>query len=65
MDGASPNANNLSIGGINGINKKGWEYLWVRYVDDKDAAAMMMVKKPLAVYVEKVYQAGDFSLLGI
>lgn len=62
---ASPNVQNLSIGGINGIAKKGWEYLWVRYADDEDANAKVLVKKPIGVYVERVYEYGDFSALGI
>lgn len=62
---ASPNVTNLTIGNITGINKKGWEYLWVRYADDEDTAAKVLVKKPIAAYVEQVYQYGDFSGLGI
>ena len=62
---ASPNVQNLTIGGINGIDKKGWEYLWVRYADDEDVNAKVLVKKPIGVYVEQVYENGDFSGLGI
>lgn len=62
---ASPNITGLQVGNITGINKKGWEYLWVRYADDEDAAAKVLVKKPIAAYVEQVYQYGDFSGLGI
>lgn len=62
---ASPNVTGLTIGDITGIAKKGWEYLWVRYADAEDAAAKALVKKPVAVYIEKVYEEGDFSLLGI
>lgn len=62
---ASPNAVNLQIGAITGINKQGWEYLWVRYEDAEDEAANVLVKKPTAVYIEKVYEDGDFSVLGI
>ncbi len=61
----SPNVSNLTIGDITGIDKKGWEYLWVRYADSEDAAAKALVKKPLAVYIERVYDQGDMSLLGI
>ena len=50
---------------ITGINKWGWEYLWVRYADAEDATAKALVKRPVAVYVEKVYDVGDFGLLGI
>ena len=50
---------------MTGIDKKGWEYLWVRYEDAEDAAANALVKKPTAAYVEKVYEEGDFAGLGI
>jgi len=62
---ASPNVTGLQVGNITGIAKKGWEYLWVRYADDEDAVAKVLVKKPIAAYVEQVYQYGDFSGLGI
>ena len=62
---ASPNVTNLTIGEITGVSKKGWEYLWVRYADDEDTAAKVLVKKPIAVYVEQVYPYGNFSGLGI
>ena len=62
---ASPNVTGLTIGNITGINKKGWEYLWCRYADFEDAAAQMLVKRPVAVIVNRVYPSGNFSLLGI
>lgn len=62
---ASPNATNLTLGDITGINKKGFEYLWVRYEDVEDTTAKALVKRPTAVYVEKVYLGGDLDLLGI
>ncbi|MBK8915051.1 MAG: hypothetical protein IPM64_10715 [Phycisphaerales bacterium] len=62
---ASPNVTGVVVGEITGIDKKGWEYLWVRYADSEDTAAKALVKKPVAAYVERVYEAGDFSLLGI
>jgi hypothetical protein len=62
---ASPNVTNLTIGTITGIDKKGWEYLWVRYVDTDDDTAMALVKRPVAVYIEQVYPYGDLNLLGI
>jgi hypothetical protein len=60
---ASPNVSGLAIGDITGINKKGWEYLWVRYADAEDQK--VLVKQPIAVYVEKVYEDGNFAGLGI
>jgi hypothetical protein len=61
----SPNVTDLSVGDITGIAKKGFEYLWVRYQEAEDATAKMLIKKPIAAYVEKVYREGDFSALGI
>lgn len=62
---ASENANNLSVGGITGIAKKGWEYLWVLYDWFEDESAKRLVRRPVGVYVEKVYRDADFSSLGI
>lgn len=62
---ASPNVTGLVIGDISGIDKLGWDYLWVRYQDFEDADAFAIVKRPTAAYVERVYLAGDFSGLEI
>lgn len=62
---SSPNKTGLTVGDITGIAKKGWEYLWVRYADTEDAASNTLVKQPIAAYVEKVYEDGSFSGLGI
>ena len=62
---ASPNQAGLSVGGISGIQKRGWDYLWVQYGDDVDATAKVLIKKPVAVYVEQVYQFASFAGLGI
>lgn len=60
---ASKNAVNLKVGDIQNINKKGWEYLWVRYGDVEDQK--VLIKQPESVYVERVYEPGNFALLGI
>jgi hypothetical protein len=65
---ASPNRTNFTIGTTSPITvsgKKGWEYMWVRYEDDVDTASKRMTRKPVAVYVEKVYDEGDMAGLGI
>lgn len=62
---ASPNVNGVTLGGIGGISKRGWDYLWVRYADDEDTSSATIVKKPVAVYVEQMYQAADFGQLRI
>lgn len=67
---ASPNAGAgqtrpaITVGTITGIEKKGHEYMWVRYdnkVDNKNS----LILHPKAVYVNRVYPQADFSGLGI
>lgn len=60
---ASKNAENLRVGNIIGISKRGWEYLWVRYADVEDEK--VLIKQPESVHVERVYSWGDFSQLKI
>jgi len=61
----SSNVTGLSVGPISGISKKGWEYLWVRYAEVEDEGAQVLVKRPIAAYVERVYDTGNFAALGI
>lgn len=60
---ASPNVTNQTIGSISNIAKKGHDYLWVRY--ETAQSNNTLIKQPKAVYVNKVYNDGDFSALGI
>lgn len=66
---ASPNAGEgatlpaLSVGDIADIEKKGHEYMWVRY--EAAVSQNAVIKKPRHVYVNKVYRDGNFSQLGI
>ncbi len=63
---AAPNVTGLTIGGgITGISKDGWDYLWVRYNNQEDTAAKKLVRRPESVYVERVYERADLNLLGI
>jgi len=62
---ASPNRTGISVGPITVASKKGWEYLWVRYADEEDSGSNTLVKKPIAAYVERVYEEGNFAALGI
>ena len=62
---AQVNVTGLQIHDITGIAKKGWEYLWIRYEDIEDATAKKLVKRPVAVIVEKVYELKDFSDLDL
>lgn len=61
----SGNKTGLSVGTITGIDKKGWEYLWVLYEDKDDTTAKKLVKQPIAAYVEQVYESANFALLGV
>jgi hypothetical protein len=45
--------------------KDGWDYMWILYQPTLDSTTNVMVQKPVAVYVEQVYQLGDFSALQI
>lgn len=62
---SAENGNLITIGDITDIAKRGWEYLWVQYADDADLTAKVMIKKPVAVYVEQVYYTGLLAALGI
>ncbi len=53
----------MVIGSITGIQKRGWEYLWVRYADAEDGD--VLVKRPVSAYVEQVYEYGNFRQLAI
>jgi hypothetical protein len=54
----------LSIAGLS-VDKYAWEYLWAYYEDTEDTGAKKVLKKPKWIFVETVYQPGNFSALGI
>jgi len=60
---ARPNQTGLTIGGINGITKRGWDYLWVKH--EEKVVADLVLTVPAAVYIEQVYPEGNLSTLGI
>ena len=62
---AEPNITGRTIGAITGIEKKGWDYLWVEYKTEDGGASKTLVKQPLAVHVEQVYGYGNFATLGL
>lgn len=59
---ASPNVTGQAVGSMS-VNKKGHEYLWVRYETAEESS--QLTKKPKYAYVNKVYKDGNFSALGI
>lgn len=60
---ASPNVQGLKVGDIENIIKNGHDYLWVRFKNAIEANSV--IKVPEFAYVERVYDPGDFGLLGI
>lgn len=50
---------------VGGMTKFGWDYYWVLYEDVEDTNTGDVVKRPRAGYVEQLYPAGNFSLLGL
>lgn len=57
----SRNVTALAIGDITGITKRGWDYLWVHYLEIPDPASMRLVRIPDSVHVERVIAEGDFN----
>ncbi len=57
----SKNRSDIVVGEMTGIIKKGWEYLWIKYRNG--TSQDLLVPVPEAVYVERVYESGDFSQL--
>lgn len=66
---ASPSIEDFAVGEganqITGVDKKGWEYLWIEWEEATDGGATNLVRIPKAVFVEKMLYDGDMSLLGI
>jgi hypothetical protein len=65
---ASPNADGttlppLKVGSIEGIEKRGHEYMWIRYEDE--VSNNTLLKRPRHVYVNQVYSPANFAALGI
>ena len=60
---ARPNESNLTIGNISGVEKYGWDYLWVKHGEKVVGDRVLQV--PEAAYVEQVYRGGNFGVLGI
>lgn len=58
-----PSLSNQTIDDVTGIDKAGWDYLWVLTEEAPDN--INIVHNAIGVYVNRVYDEGDFSLLGI
>jgi hypothetical protein len=63
---ASPNATNLAIGpNIVVPAKEGWQYLDVHYEQTIDTFSTRLVMRPYAAQLARLYEYGNFSVLGI
>jgi hypothetical protein len=61
---ASPNAI-LTIGGISGIEKYGWDYVWVWWRNVLESGSEVLTKKPKQVNVERLKLPGNFLTFGL
>jgi len=50
-------------GDITGVNKGAWHYLWLEYAQEEDQDAKRNASRPIAVHVERIYNAAEFGLL--
>lgn len=55
----SQNLTSATIGGITGVNKKGWEISWVSFADAVDGGKP--VREAEYIYVERVYDTFNFA----
>jgi hypothetical protein len=65
--GVSLNEDSLTVGDITGIQKDGWDYLWVYYESKSYGADGVTVfnKVPINAFVERVYRRNNYSTLGL
>jgi len=54
-----------TVAGIASVIKEGWEYMWVAYAVTQDATAKRPIVTATGVYIERVYDSGDFTTLEI
>lgn len=64
----SRNRTDIEVGSdpiLGPVTKRGWDYMWIQYGADVDDDRKVLIKKPIAVYVERLYEESDFALLAI
>lgn len=63
---ANPNRADVQIGDLETIDDVGGHnVLWSYYQEEVDSTAEIVVTRPIYAYVERVYDAGDFTALGL
>ena len=55
----------MPVGNIIVPFKRGWDYVWTRYVDDEDATAKVAIKTAASAHLDQVATYSNFALLGI
>lgn len=64
----SLNEEDLAVGEITGIDKEGWDYLWVYYAEEEKTTGggqKYVGKVPVNAFVERIYRRTDYDLLEI
>ncbi len=61
----SPNRKGIKINDITIAEKEGWDYMWFRYEAQVSSDSKALIKKPVAAYVEQVYERRSFGALKI
>src|SRR6218665_154221 len=59
------NVEDRTVGDITGIDKDGWDYLWVQYEEQEDNDSNSIASRPISAYGERVSPRADFALLGV
>jgi hypothetical protein len=62
---AAPNRDDIEVGLITGIAKRGMQYLEVHYTPKEEYAIGLMMGAPAVVYVMSLYDSTDYGNLGI
>lgn len=62
--GRSKNLSSITVDGVSVTSKEGWDYLWVHYKPAEDGNGWEAVE-PAGVYVQSVFDDGDFDGLEI
>ena len=58
-----PNVADLTVGAITGIDKRGWDLLWIEYEPVDDSTSNAIAGRPKHAYVEQVKYSADFHNL--
>lgn len=63
--GRRPNLTGQTVAGVTGVDYDGWNYVWVRWKKEFDAANNVTNTTAAGVYVNQVHEIGDFAGLAL